>query len=249
MDPSLFCARCFATWLRVQILMAFLMAWLVVLLGVSGYLTESSGGSFSQLTITSAGKNGTSTTSGPIIANWGSDVCNSVPYSYLRPFAFSYTSTTGLSSTSASYCPYPKSLSTFRFCICSLAVVTIFILFFKTPLSFFARQIWITYALLFFASFVLDVNAVITGADTCHLNFVNTPIKTNILATGVSIDCTTQMSQNYAGLTIIDLVVCAHFFLLYTAWALAPNLYSDKPANKSDQKTILSMASQQDSQL
>jgi hypothetical protein len=216
--------------------MAFLMAWLVALLGLSGYMTESAGGSFSQLTNPTS-VNGTLKSLG--YNDWDVTVCNSSPYFYLRPFAFSYKDATGASSESSSKCPYPESLSTFRFCICCFSLVTIFVLFFKTPLSFFARQIWIVYALLFFAAFVLDINAVVTGEATCHQNFVNTNLEGDIQLAGVSLSC--DMS-NYAGLTVVDLIVCSHFFLLYTAWALAQDLYSVK-TNKpnANQKTILSM--------
>jgi hypothetical protein len=240
MDPSLFCARCFATWLRVQILMAFLMAWLVVLLGVSGFLTESSGGSFATLLDpVTINNNGTTTYNSLGYSAWSKTVCESSPYFYLRPFAFSYVDADGVSSSSNSYCPYPTSLSTFRFCICCFSLVTIFILFFKTPLSFFARQVWITYALLFFAAFVLDINAVVTGEATCHQNFVNTNLQDDILKAGLTLSCNLS---NYAGLTIIDLVICSHFFLLYTAWALAQDLYGNKTAKpNANAKTILSM--------
>lgn len=241
MDPSLFCARCFATWLRVQILMAFLMAWLVVLLGVSGFLTESSGGDFSKLMDPAPIiNNGTITHSSLGYGDWDKQVCQSSPYFYLRPFAFSYVDASGASSSNNSYCPYPTSLSTFRFCICCFSFVTIFILFFKTPLSFFARQVWITYALLFFAAFVLDINAVVTGEATCHQNFVNTNLQDDIMKAGLTLSCNLS---NYAGLTIIDLVVCSHFFLLYTAWALAQDLYGNKSGKaNANQKTILSMS-------
>ena len=241
MDPSLFCAKCFATWLRVQILMAFLMAWIVVLLGLSGFLTESQGGDFSNLNspipdIT----NGTTSYHSLGYSNWNNAVCEASPYFYLRPFAFSYKDANGVTSTLSSFCPYPTSLSTFRFCICCFSIVTIFILFFKTPLSFFARQVWITYALLFFAAFVLDVNAVVTGEATCHEDFPNTQLNDDITLAGLSLTCNLS---NYAGLTIVDLVVCSHFFLLYTAWALAQDLYSIKTNRpNANTKTILSMS-------
>jgi hypothetical protein len=240
MDPSLFCAKCFATWLRVQILMAFLMAWIVVLIGVSGFLTESSGGDFANLNDPAPiNTNGTLTYRSLGYSQWDKTVCQSSPYFYLRPFAFSYVNAAGVASTKNSYCPYPSSLSTFRFCICCLSIVTIFILFFKTPLSFFARQVWITYALLYFAAFVLDINAVVTGEATCHQNFINTNLQDDISRAGLILSC--NMS-NYAGLTIIDLVVCSHFFLLYTAWALAQDKYGVKAAKPdANAKTILSM--------
>lgn len=242
MDPSLFCAKCFATWLRVKILMGFLMVWIVVLLGLSGFTTINDGGSFSKLNDPHPiNNNGTITYKSLGYNNWEKDVCNSSPYIYLRPFAFSYVDAKNSTSASTSntMCAYPTSLSTFRFCICSFAFVTIFILFFKTPLSFFSRQIWIVYALLFFASFVLDVNAVVTGESTCHSNFENTNLKDDIALAGLNLSCNVS---NYAGLTIVDLVVCSHFFLIYTAWALCPNLYSNKQLKPtSNQKTILSM--------
>ena len=221
--------------------MAFLMAWIIVLIGVSGFLTESSGGDFANLLDPAPiNNNGTITYKSLGYSHWDATVCQSSPYFYLRPFAFSYVDSAGVASKSNSYCPYPSSLSTFRFCICCLSVVTIFILFFKTPLSFFARQVWITYALLYFAAFVLDINAVVTGEATCHQNFINTNLQDDISRAGLILSC--NMS-NYAGLTIIDLVVCSHFFLLYTAWALAQDKYGVKTATtSSNAKTILSMS-------
>jgi hypothetical protein len=217
--------------------MGFLMAWLVVLLGLSGFLTVNDGGSISTLVDpTPIIKNGTTTYKSLGYDDWAKDVCKSSPYIYLRPFAFSYVDAKGVASTTNAMCAYPNTLSTFRFCICSSAFVTIFILFFKTPLSFCARQIWIVYALLFFASFVLDVNAVVIGEANCRNNFENTDLKDDIAVAGLNLSCN---NSNYAGLTIVDLVVCSHFFLIYTAWALCENLNELKTT--SNQKIISSM--------
>lgn len=235
MDLHICLGKCFATWLRLQILMAFLLAWIIILIGCSGYLMMSDGGDFSKLSIP---VNGTSVSLG--YNDWTNSVCKKSPYMYLRPFAFSYSDKSGHTSSSSAYCAYPDTNSNFRISVCVLSFVTIFILFFKTPLSYVARQIWITYALLYFAIFVLDSDASLTGYYTCTSTFSNTKLQTDIIKAGLSITCD---SNKNPGLVVVDLIVTCHFFLLYTAWALATDLYvkTSAPARNDTQNTMLTM--------
>ena len=261
--------------------MAFLLMWIVIHLGISGYTATSDGGNFGGLsyTYTAQVQNGTrrlfdeastlssvvqlplaiTPTIAPTVAptptpskssysvqrtanlgykDWQNSVCATSPYYYLRPFKFTFTTSSGQTSSLPSYCAYPESNFTFRFCMLCFAFVTIFILYFKTPISFLARQIWLLYALLFFAIFVLDVNATIIGGWTCNQNFANTKLHDDMMKAGVTITCDTSI---YAGVTIIDLIICVHFFFLYTAWALTKDLYIPKggPKPTQDQKTLM----------
>jgi hypothetical protein len=218
-DPSTFFAKCFATWLRLQILMAFLMAWILALMGLSAYATTSGGGDFSNVSVPAP--NGTTTQP---YTKWA-DVCNSSPYLYLRPFQFTYTDAKGNAFNNYTYCSFPYSLSVFRIVICCASLLTIFLLFFNTPLSFFAREVWIVYALLYFAAFVLDCNAVQTGYTSCVSNFGDTNLHDAIVSLGLTVNCSENL---YPGLAIIDLIVTGHFFLIYTAWHLATDHYVKK---------------------
>lgn len=235
MDLHICIGKCFATWLRIQILMAFLLAWIIILIGTSGYLMLSDGGNLSNLSIP---VNGTSVSLG--YSDWTNNVCKKSPYMYLRPFGFSYTDSHGHSSSSSTYCAYPDINSNFRMSVCVLSFVTIFILYFKTPLSYVARPIWITYALLYFAIFVLDADASLTGYYTCTSNFANTKLQTDINRAGLTITCDTN---KYPGLVVVDMIVTLHFSLLYTAWALATDLYvkAHEPPRNETQNTMLGM--------
>ena len=237
------------------------MAWIVVLLCVSGYLYTNSGGDFVKETVPTVSSvttirngtkvvkavNGTGITTlfvpcqlyspppsrhphlRPVSAtpykNWDS-VCNSSPYEYLRPFQFTYVGPNGAShAANPTYCAYPQANGIFRIIIGVFSLLTIFALFFKTPLSFFARQVWIVYALLYYAAFVLDCNASANGYLSCTNGFGDTNLADAIKAGGFKITCD---SSKYPGMAILDLIVVAHFFLIYTAWALTPDLYVKK---------------------
>jgi hypothetical protein len=39
----IFCAKCFSSWVSIQALMAFLVVWLIIQLGVSGWMTVNDG--------------------------------------------------------------------------------------------------------------------------------------------------------------------------------------------------------------
>lgn len=202
--------------------MALLMAWLVALMAYSADVTFSGPGDFAKENIpVMAVKNGTSSP----YSNW-EGFCNSMPYKYLRPFQFTYVDDKGTSHASnPTFCPYPQANSIFRIFICCCSLITIFILFFKTPLSFFARQVWVVYALLFYASFVLDCDACATGYQSCLSNFGDTNLADSITAAKLKITCD---SSKYPGLAIVDLIVVVHFFLIYTAWGMTPDLYVKK---------------------
>ena len=230
-DPSTCVAKLFSTWLRIKILMGFLMVKIIMLIGITGYLMQSDGGDFANYSY--AGVNGTTITL--VNGDWSKVICNQSPYIYLRPFEFSS------GGDKLSYCPFPDANSNFRLIICVFSLVTILILFFKTPLSFFARQVWIVYALLYFAAFVIDIDAVATGYSSCINGFDNTDLNIEIANAGLTLKCDQAM---YPGLTVLDLIIVIKFFLLYTAWGLANDQYVVKNPEHFQQqnKTILTMS-------
>ena len=81
MDPWICCAKWFSSWFSIKVLMAFILIWLLIIIGVSGWLTESDGGSLAGLSASGS--------SNPY-TDWTSTVCNHAPYKYLVPFSFRY---------------------------------------------------------------------------------------------------------------------------------------------------------------
>ena len=212
-DLFMMLAGCFGKWVRVQALMIFIMAWCVIILGISGWLSVSSAGDIGNLTFASKDS----------YSNWNSDVCKTSPYMYMQPFAFTFSSVNVTSSsTTLTSCPWPETNSILRFVVAAIAFVVIILLFFKTLVSVLARPIWVTFALLFFAIFVLDANAAIMGNGACTSGFSNTPLGNDLYSAGVTLSCATS---DYAGLVVIDLILSGLFFLLHSAWALCTDLY------------------------
>lgn len=146
-----------------------------------------------------------------------------------------YTSSNKGTATSSSFCPFPASNSSLRFVICTCGIVTVFILFFNTPLSFVARQIFLVYALLFFAAFVLDCNAVAIGFNNCSGSFVNTNLHDDISSLGLTLTC---QPNNYVALCIIDLIISAQFGFVHTVWLFCKDRYVRK-TDTADQKSLL----------
>ena len=109
-------------------------------------------------------------------------------------------------------------------------------LYMDTPLSYFARAIFATYALLFFAIAVLDINATATGESACLDSFKNTGLHDVIVTNNITVTCN---SGTYASVCVFDLILSAHFFLIYTAWVLCKDRYdSVARAPSEDQKTL-----------
>jgi hypothetical protein len=224
-DPYILLAKCFSTWLRLRILMGFTMIWCVILIGLSGWMTEATGGSFASYDFPS----------NRTYHSWSS-LCDSAPYSYLSPFQFSYSADGG-SSNVDTICPWPSENSDLRFTITVVGIVNLGILFVKTPISLFARSLLVMYALLFFSSFVMDAYASTSGNTYCQSSFVNTNMYTDIKSANMNLTCN---SSNFSGVAVIDLIISCLFFILHTAWGLTTDLYVDRgKGNKGDEKSLL----------
>lgn len=223
LDPYLMLARLFSTWFRLRFLMGFTIIWCIILLGLSGWMTEADGGSFSGFIFPS----------NKSYNSW-SNFCDSAPYSYLSPFQFSYTTEGGDSSSTDAICPWPANNSDLRFTITVISMVNLAVLFIKTPISLFARWMLAGYALLFFSSFVIDAYASTTGLAYCNSRFSNTELSADMESVGMSVTCN---SSNFSGVVVIDLLISALFFVMHTAWGLTTDLYVDKNLNKEAKKS------------
>jgi hypothetical protein len=226
-DPLLLFSKCFATWLRIRILMGFTIAWCIILIGISGAGTVSDGGDFSKIKFTNNSTDSTSSGTAHTYhtySNWESAVCDAIPYVYLRPFYFTYTCN-GATSSSTSYCAWPSNNSALRFTITVIGLVNLLLLYIKSPISLIARMLFTVYSLLFFAAFVLDTNSLVTGETNCDSNFLNTKLNTDISNAKIALNCNTSDS---AVVVICDLILSILFFVLNTAWGLTTDLYVDR---------------------
>lgn len=185
----------------------------IINLGLSGAYSVSTVGELNSVTFS----DGTRYTD----ADW-MNLCLSSPYVYLRPFSFVYSTSDGYTSVQETYCGFSASTSTFRFVIGTVGVVITGLLFFKTPLSIFARMIWGIFAFLYFTVFVLDANDTTVGYTSCQQTFPNTDLGNEITGSNMSLTCD---ESNFAGVTVIDLFTAISFFILHTSWALCKDLY------------------------
>lgn len=225
-DPYLIFAKCFATWFRLRLLMGFIIIWCIILMSISAWLFIPVNGSFSKLIFPS----------GNSYKNWGSHVCYTSPYSYLGPFTFSYSSPSSGSSSENSYCPWPSANSELRITLTVLAMVFVGILYVKTPISLLARIILGIFALLFFAIFVMDANATVTGKTFCSSNFANTVLSQDMASLNMTIACD---YTSFEVVTVFDLIMSILFFVLHTAWGMTKDLYVNKNKQTDDQKALL----------
>lgn len=224
------CAKCMSDWKCIQTQVSFIIIWCAIMLGLSGWTMQSQGGDFSQL-------HAFNSTSQPYL-NWQQSVCESSPYMYLKPFSFTY-SINGKSSSVPSYCGYQSSSSSLRLVITVFACVTAGILLMESPLSFFARPIFVTYGFLFFAAMVLDSNATAIGIYSCTLNFDNTDLQNFIASNNIVLNC---QSPNYAGVAVVDVILSIQFFFIASSWILCKNRYSTKTIEEDrDAKTMRDM--------
>jgi|EP01033_Poteriospumella_lacustris_P017489 hypothetical protein len=222
-DPYLMFAKCFATWFRIQVLMGFMIAWSIILMSLSAWQMESDGGDFTGLKFPSKRS----------YSDW-TGTCESLPYTYLSPFEFTFTSNT-TSTDTATYCAWPTANSELRICMTVFSIVTLLALYVKTPLSLVARAIFAVYAFIFFAAFVIDAVAVTVGQDFCSSKFPGTLLNQDMNAVGVTVTCT---AGNYEVIPVFDLILSCMFFLLYTAWHFTTNLYVT--STKTERKGLLS---------
>ncbi len=205
--------------------MGFTMIWCIILIGLSGWMTVASSGSFANIVFPSNRS----------YSSWSSTVCTAAPYSYLSPFSFSYTTADGTASSSSSLCPWPSENSDLRFTITVIGLVNLGVLFVKTPISLFARILLAAYALLFFSAFVLDASASAVGLTYCKSLFKNSNLNADIQSMNLTLKCD---SSDFSGIAVIDLIISALFFMLHTAWGLTTDIYVDR-GGKSDEKALL----------
>mmetsp|Transcript_11322 Transcript_11322/g.12226 ORF Transcript_11322/g.12226 Transcript_11322/m.12226 type:complete len:236 (+) Transcript_11322:217-924(+) len=228
-DPYLLFASCFATWLRLKIMMGFQIVLAIILMSLSAWLTQSQGGSFASITFPSGNK----------YSNWDSQ-CSKYPYAYLSPFTFTYgaatygNSTIGGSGTST-MCPYPQPNSELRLSLTVMTIVFLGVLYVKTPFSLIARWIHAIFALMFFSAFVIDAAAATVGSYFCSENFPNTFMNKDITSMNLSLTCSGEVYQLVAAW---DFLMSMIFFILHTAWGMAKDLYVEK-GDSQDKKTLL----------
>lgn len=154
--------------------------------------------------------------------DWTTGVCDASPYIFLRPFAFTYSKPNGYTSSTQTTCGFPSTNSIIRYVISGGGLVATALLFFKTPVSVIARQIWAALGFLYLVVFILDANDTENGITACKDGFANTNLQTDFDSKGITLSCD---NSNYAGLAVIDLILCVTFFLLHSAWALTKDLY------------------------
>jgi hypothetical protein len=214
--PYLFLAKFLATWLRIRIILAIAMVFMVVQMAMSGYAMQSYGAGFERYDAT--------------YNNWASSVCNKSPTIYLQPFAFTYTSTnstTGITiaSSTPATCPFPLSNSAYRLTALCLGFVIIGGLFFQSIMSHAARTILLSFALLFFSCFILDTNQVVTGFATCEESFYGTNLGTTISKRQISITCN---SDAHVSVIMFDFFLFVLLYLAFECWGMCADLYDDK---------------------
>lgn len=171
---------------------------------ISGVQMANDGGSF-------ATANG--------ISGWSADICTSIPYKYLKPFSF-----TAAGGSAPSYCGWPDENTDIRLIGSVFGFVFTFVLFFKSPLSRFARTILIFFTGIHFASFVLDASQSAAGASACTTKFPNTALGSAVGGQAITCD-----AVNYPGLTVLNFIQVILYYLLFETWSMCGNLY-----NKTD---------------
>ena len=192
-DPFLCLARVFSSWASLRLLMIGILCWLIILLGLSGFTAENAAAD-----ITLIKWKGTTNYN-----SFTTQICGATPYSYLSPFAFTFqqanstTKATVVKSVAKTKCAFPSQNQSLRFTICVFSLLAVVALFFKTRFSSLARAVSSTFALLFFASFVLDATASTTGLAECNAQFVNTAFNVDLVKAGVLLYCD---ASDYSGL-------------------------------------------------
>jgi hypothetical protein len=223
-DPYLLFASCFATWLRLKIIMGMLIVLAIILMSLSAWQTVAVGGSFS------------SKFPGGTYKHWDS-ICTQYPYNYLSPFTFTYTasnSTMPIGSVATS-CPYPAPNSEFRISITVMSMFALAILYVKTPISLIARFILAIFALMFFSAFVIDAAAASVGTYFCQAEFPNTTLNLDLQLYHISTTCTSSVYQLIAA---FDFMMSMLFFIVHSAWGMTKDLYVEK-GDSDDKKALL----------
>ena len=193
-------------------------------MSLSAWMTQSGGGDFANMKIVQLTSNGTVIGVNDY-SDWVTKICETSPYTYIEPFSFTFQAN-GVKYSNQAYCGFPRSNSVLRICTCILTALLLVALFFETPLSSLGRTSQMIMGALFFASFVLDADAVATGTATCQNSFANTFLNTDINTLGAKLTC--DMS-NYAGVAVISLLLSALLLLLQAAWSNCTDMYSGIP--------------------
>lgn len=167
----------------------------------------------------------------PAFNDWSGIVCESSPTKLLRPFYFTFSGSTNTSTiitasyTNAAYCPWPISNSAFRLTAGCLSFVLLITLCYPTILSDIARTIFLSFALLYFSCFVLDVNQTLSGFYTCHENFYGTSLGQSIVKHHVTIACS---SAPQAAIILFDFFISFFLYLLFECWGMCKDIYDVK---------------------
>ena len=159
------------------------------------------------------------------ISGWSKNICAAIPYTYLKPFSFTIGG-----GGSPSYCGWPDQNTNIRLIGSVFGFLFVFALFFKSPLSRFARTIMIIFTSLHFASFVLDASQDVSGASACSSKFPNTGLGTSIGGSTVTCD-----TVNYSGLTVLNFIQVILYYLLFETWSMCANLYNATPDDSDDE--------------
>jgi hypothetical protein len=216
------CARMFATWFRIKLIMGFIIIVGIINMSLSSWQTESDGGDFAGIKSDNTSANGTTIAD---YSSWKTSICASSPYIYVEPFAFTYQYD-GVDYSNTAYCGYPRNNSVLRIFSSVITIIILGALFFETPLSALGRTFQMILACLCFTSFVLDANAVSTGLATCDTNFANTHLYDDISKLKLTLKC---LPQSYAVVAIINFLMTALLLLLQAAWSNCTDMYSGVP--------------------
>jgi hypothetical protein len=229
-DPYQCLARLFSTRFSLTILMVGVIAWDIILLGLSSWEYESVSGDIALV----------KWYKGASYNNWQTKVCTQAPYVYLSPFSFTFqqtnttTAVTGvntkvtskqviLNTTTKTKCGWPSQNSSLRLTMCVFSLLCVVALMFRTRFSSFAGSICAFYSFMFFVAFVIDANSTYVGLSVCQAGFAGTTLGVDMTAAGVIPACDLA---DYSGLTFITFLVSFLFGLLGAAWGLCKEPYA-----------------------
>ena len=201
------CSNLFATWLRVRILLVFVIILTIIEIALSAWLMQMNQGDMTM--VNAAGS--------PI--DWAKDFCGGIPIKLLVPFSFTY-SEGDFKSSKSSYCGWSPTNSIFRLIVSIFAIITLMLLFFKTSFSYIARTWIIILTILYFTIFVLDAAANYIGLTSCTSNFQGTVF----YRSDITINCD---SSYYSMHVFFDIFTSSSLLLLQASWGNCKNLYNE----------------------
>lgn len=211
-SPYLKIAYFLSTWLRIRIILGITVAFIVILIALSGISTTSSGNiSFDRQ-----------------FDNLDTSICNTSPTTYLQPFSFTYVAhnvTTSTVSNGYASCPFPITNAAFRLTICCVSIITLISLTFKSVLSHMARTILLAFSMLYFSCFVLDSNQTIIGYDSCNSKFYGTALGDSIILHKVDVTCSDQVQS---AVILFDISISFCLYLVFECWGMCSDLYNAK---------------------